>query len=287
MPLRRNFYASLPQHFLSRLAGRVVGIKAGVLSTCVIRSFARRYGVNFAEAQRSDPADYASFSDFFTRSLRPGVRRWPAQPNIPASPVDGVVSAAGTLDSDRLLQAKGVDYPLAALTANPTLTGRCRGGEYATLYLRPGDYHRVHAPLAGELRSIHYIPGRLWPVRPWAVREIPGLFARNERLVMELVTPAGTCLLIMVGALMVGGLETVISGAIRHGEGKPRYWDLNVTRPFFQQGDELGRFNFGSTVILLFSPGMVKLDQTVLVPGHEIRLGEALEHSRAATRSCD
>lgn len=287
MSLRRTFYASLPQHLLSRLAGWVAGLKAGGLTTRIIRDFARHYGVNFAEAQRGNPADYVSFTDFFVRSLCPGVRRWPAEPRTPASPVDGMVSTAGTLDSERLLQAKGVYYTVAALTADPALANRCRGGEYATLYLRPGDYHRVHAPLAGELRRIRYIPGRLWPVRPWAVREIPELFARNERLVMEIVTPAGTCLVIMVGALMVGGLETVITGPIRRGGRNPRCWDLNNTRPCFQQGDELGRFNFGSTVILLFSPGMVNLDKEVLVNGHEIRLGEALGRPRAATRLSD
>lgn len=275
MSLRRIFYAALPQHALSRLGAWAANRRAGPLATPCIRFFVRRYGVNLLEAAQAKPRAYPSFSAFFTRALRDGIRPQPGDPAALASPVDGVVSACGAIEGDTLIQAKGIGYAARALLGDEESAERYRNGSFLTLYLRPHDYHRIHAPLAGDLRSIRHIPGRLWPVRPWAVEEVPGLFTRNERLVLEFDSEAGAYALAMVGALMVGGLETVVTGPIRRGRLEPRLWNLEDAPRRFARGEEIGRFNFGSTVILLLPPGGPALDAG-LAPGMEIRLGQSL-----------
>ncbi|MGH8274614.1 MAG: archaetidylserine decarboxylase [Gammaproteobacteria bacterium] len=275
MNLRRGLYTVLPQHGLSRLGAWAARLRAGPLTTAFIRWFVHHYGVNIIEAVEPDPRAYRSFNAFFTRALATGARAQPEDPTALACPVDGVMSACGMIETDSLIQAKGIAYSTQALLGSKESAARYRDGRFATLYLRPCDYHRVHMPFAGKLQRIRHIRGRLWPVRPWAVEQIPGLFARNERAVLEFETRAGPCALIMVGALMVGGLETVVTGPIRRGRTEPDSWNLEAAPRHFERGEEIGRFNFGSTVILLFPPGGSTFD-AVLVPGSELRLGQTI-----------
>jgi len=272
--LQRLFYGALPQRLLSRFGGRVARLRAGWLTTAFIRWFVRHYGVDLTEAESADASAYPSFQAFFTRSLRDGVRGWPGEAGAVASPVDGAVSAGGPVRDGTLLQAKGVTYSLGRLLdADPDPYD---GGQYLTLYLRPHDYHRVHAPLDARLVAARYCPGRLWPVRPWAVESVPGLFAGNERLVLDFETGAGPMALVMVGALMVGSLETVVTGPVRRGRREPSRWNLSEAPRAFARGEEIGRFNFGSTVILAFGRGAAELDASVAEPEREVRLGERI-----------
>lgn len=274
LSLQRTVCQVLPHHLLSRLGGWAARRRAGPLTTLCVRWFVRRYAVNLAEAAQTDPGSYATFNAFFTRALRADVRAQPDDPAAVTSPVDGVVSAAGDIRRASLLQAKGRMYPVARLLASehPPYDD----GHFATLYLRPQDYHRVHAPLAGNLVAVRRCGGRLWPVRPWAVRELPELFCANERLVLEFDSAAGRYALVMVGALMVGGLETVVTGAVRRRRRDPACWNLDGAPRSFARGEEVGRFNFGSTVILVFQPGRVALDHAALGSGREVRVGQVL-----------
>lgn len=274
MTLQRTLYGALPQHLLSRLGGWLARRRWGGLSHLFIGWFVRHYGVDLGEALHTRAADYPSFADFFTRELRAGMRGWPEAQDAVASPVDGVVSQAGPIEDGRLIQAKGLDYPLSTLLGSNAAP--YAGGRFATLYLRPRDYHRVHAPVAGRLLRIRHIPGRLWPVRPWAVASVAGLFAENERVVLEFETRHGPCTLVMVGALMVGSMETVITGPVRSGRRQPAVWNLETAPREFTRGEEVGRFNFGSTVILAFGPDAVEWDTGALSPEREVRLGQPI-----------
>jgi phosphatidylserine decarboxylase len=273
--LRRGFYAALPHHLLSRLGAFAARLRGGPLSQSFIHWFVRHYDVNLGEAAEPDPDAYASFASFFTRALADGARPQPPRTDAVASPVDGVVSACGAIHDGMVLQAKGIDYSVTQLLDSAEAAARYRHGRFVTLYLRPCDYHRVHAPITGTLRHIRHIGGRLWPVRPWAVAGVEGLFARNERAVLEFATSSGPYALVMVGALMVGGLETRLTGPIRGGRGRPSDWNLDATETTLERGEEVGRFNFGSTVILLFPENKVKLDGE-LETGRELRLGQPI-----------
>jgi len=274
MNLQSTLYGALPQHLLSRCGGWMARRRWGPLTTLFIRWFVRHYGVNLDEALHTRAADYASFAGFFARELQADARHWPSAGKTVASPVDGVTSRAGRLDGTSLIQAKGIDYSLQALLGGeiqPYADGR-----FATLYLRPQDYHRVHAPIAGRLLRIRHLPGRLWPVRPWAVADIDGLFAQNERVVLEFTSRAGPYALVMVGALMVGSMETVLTGPIRGGRRQPDAWNLETASREFERGEEIGRFNFGSTVILVFGPNALDWDAAALAPEREVRLGQPI-----------
>lgn len=270
--LRRALHAALPHHLLSWLGARSARLDGGILTTVFIRWFVRHYGVNLEEAAQSAPGHYKNFGSFFTRALAENARSQPQAADAVASPVDGVTSACGRIHEDTVFQAKGIGYSATRLLGNADAAERFRNGCFATLYLRPRDYHRVHAPVSGTLRRIRHIPGRLWPVRPWAVAGIEALFTRNERVVLEFETPSGPYALVMVGALMVGGLETRITGPIKGGRSRPAEWNLEATDASFERGEEVGRFNFGSTVILLFPAGRVRLDPS-LAPERELQLG--------------
>lgn len=283
--LRRGFYAVLPQRGLSRLGAWAARLRAGSLTTAFIRWFVRHYGVVMREAAEPDPNAYQTFNAFFTRALAAGTRPQPDNPTALASPVDGVVSVSGPIAEDTLFQAKGYRYSAAALLGDAEAAARYANGVFAALYLRPRDYHRVHAPLAGELRRIRHIPGNLWPVRPWAVQGVANLFARNERLVLEFVSEGTPWTLVMIGALMVGGLETVATGPIRRDRRQPDEWNLEIAPRAFARGEEIGRFNFGSAVILLFPRNTVTFSDS-LCPGTELQLGGVIgtRNSELGTR---
>ena len=261
----------LPQHVVSRAAGRLAASEGWVRKP-LIRAFANAYGVDMAQAEHSDLDAYTSFNDFFTRPLRPGARPIdPASASI-VSPADGVVSQAGHIEKGELLQAKGVRYSFSAL-ADVCASTAFEGGAFATVYLSPSDYHRVHLPVAGRLVRTVAIPGKLFSVNTATEAEVEGLFAVNERLVCEFETDFGTMLLVMVGAMIVASIETVWDGPASP------YREKTVTEHdvSFEKGAEIGRFLLGSSVVLAFEPGRADLD---LSAGRAVRMGEAIGEGR-------
>ena len=266
----------LPQHALSGLVRRLTRVRVRWVKNLLIGAFVRHFGPDMREAVQSDPRQYGSFNEFFTRALAPGTRGI-ADGNAIASPVDGTVSQAGPLDGNQLLQAKGRHYTLQALLADADWTARLQGGSFATLYLAPSNYHRIHMPLAGTLSAAWYVPGRLFSVNAATVAAVEGLFARNERVVCAFEGPAGPFALVLVGALFVGSMTTVWHGEIAPG---PARRPLPLTPSsgvptVLSRGEELGRFNMGSTVILLFPPGAASWLPQVR-PGAPIVMGQPL-----------
>ncbi|UEX78974.1 archaetidylserine decarboxylase [Spiribacter halobius] len=269
--------AMLPQHALSRCVHRAARWPWRPWKSVLIGAFRRLYAVDLGEAAEPDPAAYPSFNAFFTRALRPGVRPQPATADAVTSPVDGRLSAHGRLEGEQLMQAKGQHYTLTALLGgDPGLAAGLRDGAYATLYLSPRDYHRVHMPCAGRLRRMLHVPGRLFGVSPPLVRAVPELFARNERVVCLFDGARGPFAVVLVGAIGVGSIETVWAGEITPPAAKTlRTWDYGDRGPALARGEELGRFNLGSTVILAFGPGQVRWNAG-LRPEAPVRLGETL-----------
>lgn len=273
----------LPQHGLSRCAHFVTRCRYRPFKDALIDWFIRRYRVDMSTALQPDPRRYESFNDFFTRALDAGARRWPARPDALACPVDGQVSQLGYLREEVLVQAKGQDYRLAELLAGDgTLAARFRDGAYATLYLSPRDYHRIHMPVAGRLTRMIYVPGRLFAVNAHTARVVPRLFARNERVISIFDTAVGPMALIMVGAIFVGSMETVWAGRITPARDRGiRQVDYPGPQPSlcFERGAEMGRFNMGSTVILLFGRDRIRWSPS-LRAGGTLRLGMELGELR-------
>ncbi|MBS3786234.1 MAG: phosphatidylserine decarboxylase [Gammaproteobacteria bacterium] len=267
----------LPQHGISRVIHALARWRWAPWKRLLIGSFTRLYPVDLTEASASDPADYPSFNAFFTRALREDARPLATAPDRIISPVDGAISEFGSLSGDRLLQAKGVDYSLQALLAgDATLAEPFIDGSFATLYLSPSDYHRVHLPTASTLHRMLHVPGRLYGVSKPVVQHLPGLFARNERVICEFSSAAGRYMLIFVGAIGVGSIETVWEGEITPPRGQRiRSWDYRHRPIEFAAGDEIGRFNLGSTVILLFEKNQVIWDAALSVDA-PVRLGMSI-----------
>jgi len=270
----------LPKQALTALLGRLASAEGGAATTAVVRWFVRRYGVDLSEAAEPDPARYRTFNDFFTRALRPGAR--PLAQAAWICPVDGAISQFGALDGERLVQAKGHDYSATALLGGDAgLARRFDGGHYATLYLSPRDYHRIHMPAAGRLLSMTHVPGALYSVNPTTARALPGLFARNERVVCVFDGASGPFVLVLVGATVVGSMATVWHGVVNPPRpGTPRRWDYDsADAPRLAQGAEMGRFLLGSTVVLLLPPGPLGFDPQ-WTPGRPVRMGEAMADPR-------
>lgn len=267
----------LPQHALSRLVGRLAESRNPWVKDRFIGWFARRYGVDLGEAAQPDPRAYPDFNSFFTRALRPAARPLPEPPGAVACPVDGVVSQAGAATGGRLLQAKGHEYTVEALLGGePRLAAPFQGGSFATLYLSPRDYHRIHMPLDGRLVTMLHVPGRLFSVNPLTARGVPRLFARNERVVTLFETAAGPMAVVLVGAVIVASIETVWAGIVTPPSGREiRRWDYPPGEVKLARGAELGRFRLGSTVIVLFGPDAVTLESS-LASGAEVRMGQPL-----------
>jgi phosphatidylserine decarboxylase len=266
----------LPRYWLTSLVFRLARIRAPTVKDFLIRRFTRLYGVDASEVKLAVPGGFATFNDFFVRELAPGAR--PVDPATGAivSPVDGTVSRAGAIEGDALLQAKGVSYGLdELLAAGPGSAGAYRDGAFATLYLAPHDYHRVHAPCAAELQTMRYVPGDLFSVNAATAARVRGLFCRNERLVLEFSTNHGPAALIFVGALNVGSITTPWTGEIRpRRRGVVESLDPGPARTV-EKGGLLGWFNLGSTVILLFPPGTCEWHAS-LEPGSAVRVGRAI-----------
>ena len=263
----------LPQHGISRIMRAATRVRKSWFKALLTRAFLALYRVDLAEAAEPDPLRYEDFNRFFTRALKPGARPVDARANTVASPVDGSVSECGAIEGDRLLQAKGRRYRLGDLLAAQDWSRRFEGGSFATLYLAPYDYHRIHMPLDGRLVDSLYVPGRLFSVNAATARHVPRLFARNERVLTLFTGAAGDFALVLVGALNVGSIATVWSGDVA--PGTRRITRLPHAEVALAKGAELGRFNMGSTVVLLFEPKRVRW-AAHLAPGAVVRMGRAI-----------
>ena len=264
----------LPRSMLSSVVGTLTRSPApAVLHRLAMREFARRYGVRLDEAEL-ELSQYTTFAEFFTRRLKPGLRPIDASERVVVAPVDGAVSQVGYAKSGRCLQAKGISYGLEQLLQDKSEAARFEGGGFATLYLSPRDYHRVHAPLAGKIIGYTYIPGDFWPVNPTSVRIRRDLFCRNERLVHYLDTVSGLCAVVQVGATCVARIRAVYDEITTHSN-QPAS-SRRYSNPIeIAKGVELGVFEMGSTVIVLFEKGRVRWDST-LVPGAAVQMGRRI-----------
>lgn len=271
----------LLRRLLTQCAGAAARRRLGPLTRWAIRRFIRRYDVDMREAAEPDPAVYASFNDFFTRALAPGAR---PLLSVEAAdwlcPVDGAISQFGAIAGDQIFQAKGHSYGTAALLAGDAeLAARFGNGQFATLYLSPRDYHRIHMPCAGRLQRMIYVPGDLYSVNPATAERVPGLFARNERVVCLFDTRHGPLVLVLVGATIVGSVATSWHGVVNPPRpGRIRHFDYSGERIMLARGAEMGRFMLGSTVVLLWPNGTLRFNSD-WAPGGTVRLGEALGHA--------
>ena len=265
----------LPKSALTNFAGRVAGARGGAMTTRLIRWFVGHYNVNMAEALDPDITHYTSFNDFFTRALRPGVR--PIAQADYVCPVDGRISQFGAIDKDQIFQAKGHNFSTTALVGGDTaLAAQFEHGSFANLYLSPRDYHRIHMPCDGRLTRMIYVPGELFSVNPTTARGIPGLFARNERVVCVFDTANGPFVMTLVGATIVGSMATVWHGVVNPPRsGQVRDWSYANDNIVLKKGEELGRFLLGSTVVMRFPKDTVQFNQA-WQPAGPVQLGEVM-----------
>jgi phosphatidylserine decarboxylase len=265
----------MPKQALTALAGRFASARLGSFTTWVIRKFVARYQVNMVEASNPDPAAYPTFNEFFTRALKQGAR--PISDAALICPVDGAISQFGKIEQDQIFQAKGHRYSTTTLVGGDAqLAAQFQDGHFATLYLSPRDYHRIHMPAAGRLTRMIHVPGELFSVNPTTARGVPGLFARNERVVCVFESAAGPFVLVLVGATIVGSMATVWHGVVNPPRpGVLREWRYDNERIELAQGEEMGRFLLGSTVVMLFPKGPLTFNPG-WQPGGPVRLGEVM-----------
>lgn len=266
----------LPKRAITEFGSHIANMRGGAVTTGIIRWFVGKYGVNMAEAANPDIASYPSFNEFFTRALKPGARPL-AQADL-ICPVDGAISQFGAINGDRIFQAKGHDYSTTALVGgDQQLAAQFEGGSFATIYLSPRDYHRIHMPAAGRLLRMIYVPGALFSVNPATARGVPGLFARNERVVCVFEGEQGPFVLVLVGATIVGSMATVWHGVVNPPRTKNiREWRYDGQTPVqLAKGDEMGRFLLGSTVVMLFPKGPFRFNPA-WAPGAPVVLGQMM-----------
>jgi phosphatidylserine decarboxylase len=264
----------LPHRLLSRIMHRLMRIRFKPIKNFTLKRMIKKFNINLDEASSSDFDDYPHFNAFFTRELKPGARPVDASADSVVSPVDGVISQIGQINKDEILQAKGHHYTIKDLLAS-SLDSDYINGQFVTIYLSPRDYHRLHAPVKCEIKAMRHVPGRLFSVADWTTRKIPRLFARNERLVNTLHTPFGKMAYVYVGAILVSSIETVCNGVIT-----PPYasqvTDLQPQgKTQYLKGEEMGRFNMGSTVIMLFPEDSIGFEPE-LQAGSPVRLGQRI-----------
>lgn len=273
--LTTNLLRVLPQHALAAGMYRIARSRRPWLKKLLIERISQRYGVDMNEAAEPRTDAYASFNDFFTRALKDGAR--PVADAAVVSPADGRISQIGNIDGDSLLQAKGHSFSLEALLAGDRGAAETfHDGLFTTVYLSPKDYHRVHIPYAGTLRSMIFVPGELFSVSEATTQLVPGLFARNERVICHFDTPLGPMAVILVGAIFVGSMQTVWHGEVHGRRGEPTRWAYQGAQARqFAAGEEIGRFNMGSTVIVLLPHAAVQWD-AALTTGSDVRMGQAL-----------
>lgn len=246
---------AMPKHFISRMVGKLAAAKAGGLTTALIKLFIKQYKIDMSEAKYPDPAHYKTFNEFFTRPLKEGIRPLAEESDIIAHPVDGAISQLGDVVDGQIIQAKGHDYNLQALLGGKEEdTAPFLGGKFATIYLAPKDYHRIHMPVDGTLSKMIYVPGDLFSVNPLTAQNVPNLFARNERVVAIFDTEIGPLAMVLVGATIVASIETIWAGTVTPPAGKDVFsWNYPTTGDnaiTLKKGEEMGRFKLGSTVIL-------------------------------------
>ena len=265
----------LPKNALTAFAGVVANGQRGARTTSLIRWFVARYGVNMAEAANPDISSYKSFNEFFTRPVRADAR--PLANADYVCPVDGAISQFGAIEGDQIFQAKGHHYTTAALVGgDQTLAAKFQDGQFATLYLSPKDYHRIHMPCDATLKRMIYVPGTLFSVNPTTARGVPGLFARNERVACVFESADGPFVLVLVGATIVGSMATVWHGVVNPPRtGVVRDWTYDDQKVRLKKGDEMGRFLLGSTVVMLFAKGQMRFNSQWL-PNAGVRMGEAM-----------
>jgi phosphatidylserine decarboxylase len=265
----------LPKQALTTFAGRIARAQDGRYTPQLIRWFVRRYGVNMEEALNPDLSSYASFNEFFTRALREGTRPLANADFI--CPVDGAISQFGAIEDDQIIQAKGHRYSTTALVGGDrALAARFAHGSFATLYLSPRDYHRIHMPCDGKLTRMIYVPGALFSVNPATARGVPGLFARNERVVCVFESSFGPFAMVLVGATIVGSMATVWHGVVNPPRSaRVREWQYQDQDITLKKSEEMGRFLLGSTVVMLYPKGILKFNPE-WQPSRPVRLGEAM-----------
>ena len=265
----------LPKKLVTQLAGRFASAELGGVTQAAISRFVAHYGVDMSEAAEPDITRYASFNDFFTRALRAGAR--PLADADYVCPVDGAISQFGAIERDQIFQAKGHHYSTCALLAgDAALAAEFENGQFATIYLSPKDYHRIHMPCAGRLQRMVYVPGDLFSVNPTTARAVPGLFARNERVVSLFDTARGPFVLVLVGATIVGSMATVWHGVVNPPRlGEIKRWNYQDQSIELKQGDEMGRFLLGSTVVLLWPRATLKFNPD-WAPGGAVRVGQMM-----------
>lgn len=276
--LKIAFQYALPKHGVSKLVGYLAKAKLGFVTTALVKGFIKAYKINMSEAKYSDPAHYDTFNDFFTRELEEGVRPLVAGDDKLAHPVDGTVSQLGPIKDGTLVQAKNHYYSVLELVGgDQDLADKFEDGDFATIYLAPSDYHRLHMPIDGTLTDMVYVPGDAFSVNPLTAENVPNLFARNERVVCIFDTPVGAMAMVLVGATIVRSIETVWAGEITPPRGKDvnrwRYSKDGADSVELQKGDEMGRFKLGSTVVCLFAKDKVELLES-LESGSVTRMGE-------------
>ena len=248
----------VPQHKLSRVIGKVASSENPLVKNVVISAFKTQYGIDMSIAEQGNALKFKSFNEFFTRSLKDGVREIDTDSRSIVSPADGAISQLGKIEAGDIFQAKGQSFSVEKLIADPQLAEPFKNGEFATVYLSPKDYHRVHMPFAGTLTETLYVPGELFSVNQTTAENIPGLFARNERMVCLFDTELGRMAVVLVGAMIVAGIETVATGKV-----KPTgRLELNQHNLFLEKGAELGRFYLGSTAVILFEENKIQWDET-------------------------
>jgi len=268
----------LPKHALSRLTGRFAAAQCGGVTTRVINWFIAQYKIDMSEAERENAHEYATFNDFFTRALKPGLR--PISETDLVLPVDGCVSQLGLMQAGRIIQAKGHDYSAFTLLGGDKERAKpFANGQFATIYLAPKDYHRIHMPMDATLREMVYVPGDLFSVNPLTAQNVPGLFARNERVAAIFDTASGPMAMVLVGATIVASIETTWHGTVTPPSNQLDSWDYPADGDqaiTFKKGDEMGRFKLGSTVVMLFGDDMLKAFEPHLEEGVVTRLGQPM-----------
>lgn len=275
-----RYQSLLPQHGLSRLAGWIANCKLPWIKNRLINGFIRHYHVDMSLAIEENPAHYINFNHFFTRALKPEKRPIAQDPKDIVSPVDGVISQIGDIRQDKLIQAKKINYSLPALLGGSTkLAAQFAGGRFASFYLAPKDYHRVHAPYAGELKEMIYVPGRLFSVNANTSHHLPNLFVRNERVITLFSTPLGPMAVILVGAMLVASIHIAWEGIISPSARHIYHWHYLDNKISLTKGQEIGYFQLGSTVILLFAENRIQWSiHTDQLLEKTVQFGEPIGH---------
>lgn len=265
----------LPQHLLSRMVGKIMQSEQPWLKTRLINWFINHYQIDLTEADIADPKAYKSFNQFFTRGLKLDARPIASGNRVIACPADGAISAIGSVREQQLIQAKKHHYSLVQLLSSSALAGQFTDGEYVTVYLSPRDYHRVHMPLSGRLLSMSYVPGCLFSVNQQSVATVPGLFARNERLICLFETEFGPMAVVLVGAMLVAGIVTTWAGKVVPRDHEYETYNYESHHVYLEKGQELGHFEYGSTVIVLLPNGIARWS-AALSSGSKVSMGQAL-----------